>query len=158
MPLIRPEQYCNTDSEHAHQSSVFLYFKNAAYENKKLNELDRVKIDNLWWSIDHIRYIDEMMFAIPNGGERGKGEAARLKLEGVKAGIPDICLPMPVEPYCGLFIEMKKPGREKESQGGCSNKQMEKIHHLTSQMYKVSVCYSWKSAVEEIHTYLYGDK
>jgi len=154
MPLITPEQYSKTNSEHAHQTSVFLYFKNAAYENKDRG-CDAIKISNLWWNLKDIRYIDEMMHAIPNGGTRDKAEAARFKLEGVKAGIPDIFLPYAASPYHGLYIEMKKPGREKESQGGCSDKQMEKIHHLTSQLYKVSVCYDWLTAVEQIHSYLY---
>jgi hypothetical protein len=35
-----------------------------------------------------------MAFAIPNGGKRSKATAARLKVEGVQAGVPDICVPM----------------------------------------------------------------
>ena len=35
-----------------------------------------------------------LLYHIPNGGKRDKLEAARLKLEGVKAGVPDLCLPV----------------------------------------------------------------
>ena len=35
----------------------------------------------------------DLMFHIPNGGKRGKAEAARFKAEGVKAGVPDIFFP-----------------------------------------------------------------
>jgi hypothetical protein len=35
----------------------------------------------------------DMMFHIPNGGSRNKLEAANLKKQGVRAGVPDICLP-----------------------------------------------------------------
>lgn len=36
-----------------------------------------------------------MAFAIPNGGKRALATAKRLKVEGVQAGVPDICVPMP---------------------------------------------------------------
>lgn len=38
-----------------------------------------------------------MLFHIPNGGKRGKAEAGRFKAEGVKPGVPDLCLPVPTE-------------------------------------------------------------
>jgi hypothetical protein len=47
------------------------------------------------------------MYAVPNGGHRHKATAGRLKAEGVKAGVPDICLPFPARGYHGLYIEMK---------------------------------------------------
>jgi VRR-NUC domain len=46
-------------------------------------------------------------YAIPNGGRRTLMEGARFKRGGVKKGIPDLCLPIPKEPYHGLYIEMK---------------------------------------------------
>src|SRR5262245_46077094 len=48
-----------------------------------------------------------LLFAIPNGGKRDKVTAARLKAEGVKAGVPDICLPVARMGYYGFWIEMK---------------------------------------------------
>lgn len=47
------------------------------------------------------------MFAIPNGEHRHEAVGARLKAEGVKPGVPDICLPWPAKGYHGLFVEMK---------------------------------------------------
>lgn len=49
-----------------------------------------------------------LLHHIPNGGSRNKAEAARLKLEGVKAGVPDIHLPVARGPYHSLYIEMKR--------------------------------------------------
>lgn len=49
----------------------------------------------------------ELIFAIPNGGHRNKATAGRLKAEGVKAGVPDLFLPVPSRGYHGLFIELK---------------------------------------------------
>jgi len=56
---------------------------------------------------------DERIFAIPNGGYRGKREAGRLKSEGVSPGVPDLYIPA-----WGLWIEMKRQrgGRVDEAQ------------------------------------------
>jgi hypothetical protein len=48
-----------------------------------------------------------MLHAIPNGGHRHKATAARLKAAGVKAGVPDICLPVARGDWHGLYIELK---------------------------------------------------
>lgn len=49
----------------------------------------------------------DMLFHVPNGGSRDRREAARLKAQGVRAGVPDLCLPVPSGAYHGLFIELK---------------------------------------------------
>lgn len=49
----------------------------------------------------------DLMFHIPNGGSRNKLEAANLKRQGVKAGVPDLFLPVSRGGYHGLFIELK---------------------------------------------------
>ena len=51
-----------------------------------------------------------LIFAIPNGGQRSKAQAGKLKAEGVKAGVPDLCLPLARHGYHGLFIELKVQG------------------------------------------------
>lgn len=88
------------------------------------------------------------MFAIPNGGHRHIAVATKLKREGVKSGVPDVCLPVPRRSYHGLFIEMKfnknKP----------SAKQKDWIEALSEQGYFVRVCYSWQEASECIVDYL----
>jgi len=43
------------------------------------------------------------IFAIPNGGKRGKAESLRLKVEGVSAGVPDLYIPA-----WRLWIEFKR--------------------------------------------------
>lgn len=43
------------------------------------------------------------IFAIPNGGQRSLATAARLKVEGVSAGVPDLHVPA-----WSLWIEMKR--------------------------------------------------
>ena len=49
----------------------------------------------------------KLAYHIPNGGSRNVIEARNLKLQGVKAGVPDICLPVPRGGYHGMYIEMK---------------------------------------------------
>lgn len=55
-------------------------------------------------------------YAIPNGGGRTKREAGRLKAEGVRPGVSDLFVSLPVGEYRGLYIEMKSltgsPSRE----------------------------------------------
>lgn len=43
------------------------------------------------------------IFAIPNGEARSKATGARLKLEGVLPGVPDLFVP-----EWGLWVEMKR--------------------------------------------------
>jgi hypothetical protein len=49
-----------------------------------------------------------LLHSIPNGDWRGPGVAKKLKAEGVKPGIPDLCLPVPRGGYHSLYIELKK--------------------------------------------------
>jgi len=78
-----------------------------------------------------------LLFAIPNGGWRNATTAAKLKAEGVVAGVPDLFLAIPRGEFHGLWIEMKngKAGRLSESQKGM-------IELLRSQGYKCEVCHS----------------
>ena len=48
-----------------------------------------------------------LLYAIPNGGQRNRVVAAKLKAEGVQAGVPDLCLPVARGPYHGLYLETK---------------------------------------------------
>ena len=49
------------------------------------------------------KYAPCRIFAIPNGGFRSRATAARLKAEGVSAGVPDLFVP-----FSRLWIEMKR--------------------------------------------------
>ena len=56
--------------------------------------------------------IGDYLIAIPNGGYRNKLEAKRLKDEGVKAGVSDMFLAIPIKTeegiiVCGLWMEVK---------------------------------------------------
>lgn len=46
-----------------------------------------------------------LMYHIPNEGKRSRSAGARMKQEGLKPGVPDVCLPVPRGPYHGLYGE-----------------------------------------------------
>ena len=52
----------------------------------------------------------ELLYHIPNGGSRHRIEAIHLKQQGVKAGVPDLHLPVARGGYHSLYIEMKVKG------------------------------------------------
>lgn len=86
-------------------------------------------------------------FAIPNGGSRNKIEAARMQASGVKAGVPDLCIPVPSGQYHSLYIEMKF-GKNKTSPA-----QDAWIERLRKLGHKVCVCYGAGEAIDEIEKY-----
>lgn len=90
----------------------------------------------------------ELLYHIPNGGSRNKIEAANLKKQGVKAGVPDLCFPVARGGYHGLYIELKC-GRNKPS-----DNQKKWIARLKEQGYAVLVCYGAEKAICAIENYL----
>lgn len=93
-----------------------------------------------------------LMFHIPNGGSRNPIEAANLKRQGVKAGVPDVFLPVARHGCHGLFIEMKR------AKGGVlSQFQKEYIEALMREGYRVAVCHGFEEAKRTIEEYLDED-
>jgi len=91
-----------------------------------------------------------LMYAIPNGGKRDGRTGAILKAEGVKAGVPDIHLPVARGIHPGMFIEMKV-GSNKPTE-----LQLWWINRLREQGYAVGVYYDWEAARDAIVDYLKG--
>ena len=89
------------------------------------------------------------IFAIPNGGSRHKVEAMRLKMEGVRAGVPDLFLPIAANGKHGLFIEMKR------SKGGrLSPQQHDWLAYLSGADYQAHCCAGFDEASACIVSYL----
>lgn len=60
-----------------------------------------------WAAMQSGKYPElNLLYHVPNGGSRHKAEAGRLRAEGVKAGVPDLCLPVARGQYHGLYIEL----------------------------------------------------
>ena len=92
-----------------------------------------------------------LLYHVPNGGSRHKAEAGRLRAEGVKAGVPDLCLPVARGQYHGLYIELKR-----QRGGRTSDHQSEWLDALSAQGYKAALCYGWEQAAGTIIEYLTG--
>lgn len=90
-----------------------------------------------------------LLYHIPNGGYRKPSEAARFKAEGVKAGVPDLCLPVAKGIYHGLYIELKR-----QRNGKVSDNQTTWINALTEQGYAVCVAHGWVEAAEVLTRYI----
>ncbi|MCM1299619.1 MAG: VRR-NUC domain-containing protein [Firmicutes bacterium] len=106
-----------------------------------------------WAEFQSCKYPElELLFHIPNGGKRNVREAARFKMLGVKAGVPDLCLPVPRGGYHGLYIEMKSP------EGRTTAYQKKWLERLAQQGYDTAVCHSFEEAQEKIIKYMLLDK
>lgn len=97
--------------------------------------------------------IDEysLIFAIPNGGHRHPAVAAMLKAEGVKAGVPDLMLPVARKGYNGAFWELKvSPNKPTAPQLQWASK-------LKAEGYYCAVIFdSVEAGMFEIESYLEG--
>lgn len=80
------------------------------------------------------------MFSIPNGGQRGKITAQKMKLEGLTPGVPDLFIP-----EWGLWVEMKRVRG-----GALSTAQKEIIPELERVGYTVVVGYGCDDALEKV--------
>lgn len=88
------------------------------------------------------------VFHVPNGGYRNPREAAHLKAQGVKSGVPDLVVPVPNREYHGLFIEMKT-GNNKPS-----DNQLKWLSLLEENGYRATVCWGASEAIGEIQSYM----
>lgn len=174
---MNPKQLCKGGTEHGHQRALFQWCKiaehygfQAAWDDRcyetggmEYAELTYGKADACWplkW-----------FHAIPNGGALGddKQTAAirggQKKAEGVKAGVYDTMLPWPifeqcesdsqvmVANYCGLWLEMKKPGEIKAR----SAAQKEFGNAMLAAGYACAVADSWIMAAKYVEAYMKGE-
>ena len=87
------------------------------------------------------------IFAIPNGGKRDAKEAMYLRRSGVRAGVPDMQVPVAKHGYHGLFIELKV-GRNKPTE-----KQEQWLELLNKNGYLARVCRGAQEAMELLDWY-----
>ncbi len=123
--MLSPERIAAAGTEHSAQAALFCWI---AQQTK--------------WPLLNLA------FAVPNGGLRNKATAARLRAEGVKAGTPDIFLPLVRGQYHGLFIEMKV-GR-----GRASTAQTRALVTFMEQGYCCRTCWGWEEARDLLNWYM----
>ena len=124
--------------------------KKAAHTRKRpTDEEHRIQCECVrWFSLQYPRLYGRL-FAVPNGGRRDATTAAKLKAEGVVAGVADLILLKSNRDYGALLIEMKtRKGRQRDSQ-----KQWEDTVCADSE-YKYVVCRSFDDFKREVDDYL----
>jgi hypothetical protein len=102
-----------------------------------------------WAALIGKRYPEySLLYAIPNAGKRGAKARGDMLRTGLRAGVPDICLPIPRGPYGALYIEMKRLGKKP------TREQADWIAKLRSAGNYVRVAYNWDEAKKTITRYL----
>jgi hypothetical protein len=95
-----------------------------------------------WWR-QHPALGSILIYAIPNGGGRSKAQAAKLKSEGVTAGMPDLHIP-----ELRLWLEFKR------QKGGKVSPEQEEIHAVLRKFDTVFVCKGSEDAKKQVLSFL----
>lgn len=119
---------------------------------KRSETTEQINLFNWARSIESFVPELKLMYHIPNEGKRSNGTGALLKAAGMKAGVPDIHLPVARNGYTGLYIEMKY------GKNTPSKEQKEFMVGLLQEGHKVEVAYSMQQAREVIRKYLQREK
>jgi hypothetical protein len=121
---------------------------------------DEIQATFFQWIDLHKERFPELQacFAIPNAGFASKKQGALRKLTGRRAGIPDVCLPVPqlINPladvcgsdYYALWIEFKVPGKKP------TKEQLEWHARLRALGHRVEVCDTWTDGANIFIEYL----
>ncbi len=146
--MITPHQLAAEGSESAHQKAMFQWV--ACSGAKRYPDMIRA-------------------YAVPNGSKligsgtaRGRSEGAKMKAEGLRAGVPDVHVPVAcIKPqhcdgYHSLYIELKRPGREKDKDGGRSDEQVEWHRALIGLGHAVVTAYGWMPGADALSLYFSG--
>lgn len=95
----------------------------------------------------YLDMIGAMYFAIPNGGNRNVITASKLKSEGVKKGVPDLCILKDGQAH---FLEIKKPKTD-TPKGYLSKEQKVMIERINEAGCDVAVIHSVGELVEMLN-------
>lgn len=121
--------------------------KQAARKHKE--EEHRIQCACVRWFRLQYPQLNGRLFAVPNGGRRDVTTAAKLKAEGVVAGVADLILLKSNHDYGALLVEMKTlKGRQRDSQ-----KQWQNLVCADGE-YKYVVCHSFDDFKREVDDYL----
>lgn len=90
-----------------------------------------------------------LLYHVPNASKRHISYAVRQKAEGLKAGVPDLHLPVPRGIYHGLWLELKR-----RKGGRVSDRQRWWHERLREQGHRVVVAEGWEAAKDAIEDYL----
>lgn len=126
--MLTPMDLCKCGDEHSEQVALMQWV--------------------LWHKKDYPEL--ELLFAIPNGGDRDKRTAGRLKAEGVKPGVSDMMLPVARHGKHGIWIELKKL----DGGSGESEVQIEWGRRMRIEGYAYFCANGWQAAAKGLISYL----
>lgn len=127
--MITPDLLAKNGTEDCHQAALFCW---AALPDTK----------------HQYPQFEHLLFAIPNGGERNKIVAAKMKATGTKAGVHDIFLSVPRGGFHGLYIELKKIG------GKPKREQLEFMDAARREGFAACIVEGWEAARQAILSYM----
>lgn len=102
----------------------------------------------------HWRLVD-LIYHVPNGGTRGDAKSAaiagnNLKLMGAKAGVPDLCFPVPNFGFGALYVEVKRP-----KDGGLDPDQLDFISMLIMTNNFIAIVDDWEVGYQLFYDWVY---
>ena len=116
---------------------------------KKMSEAQEQATVIEWALYNQNRYPElKLLHHIPNGGRRDARTGAMMKRQGVKAGVPDLHLPVSRGKYHSLYIEMKT------DKGRPTDTQKEWLDALNAEGNMAVICHSAEEAIAVIKLYL----
>lgn len=111
-----------------------------------------------WCRVHEGRYPElALIYAVPNGAAFARRnnkknsfslQAMKIKAEGLRAGVPDLCLPVARNGMHGMYIEMKV-GRNRPTP-----EQEQYLDALDHQGYHAVVCWGYQEARQALCDYL----
>jgi hypothetical protein len=111
---------------------------------------DAIQAKFFEWARDEAEYVPELklLYSIPNGSHKSKAQRALFQRTGLKAGMPDLHLPVSRGGYLTLYIEFKT------ATGSLSASQKVVIEDLRAEGHLVGVCRSAVEAKNVVEAYL----
>lgn len=104
-----------------------------------------------WFELNYPK-IKHLLMHYPSGEKREFNVGVKLKKMGVKRGIPDFFLAVPLIHDAGLWIELKS------KKGKITKEQEFYLHDLAEHGYKTVVAYGWEEAAKIVKDYLDFEK
>ncbi len=102
----------------------------------------------MYWLAKSYPVVYATTYAIPNAARRSAIQGAWMKAEGMKAGVPDLCIAHPSGPYPSMYLEMKS------AKGVLSPSQKKYLSLLRGKGFYCVVAYSLNEAIELTEGYL----
>ena len=100
-----------------------------------------------WFALQYPEFAGHL-FAVPNGGQRHKAVAAKMKQEGQLAGVADLVLAVTRPTAPALFLELKiAPNKPSDAQRLF-------LERMQAQGYATAVAYSFDAARDAVRAHL----